>query len=76
MKAQTCFALVDCNNFYVSCERVFRPDLQDKPVGVLSNNDGFFFDATRLIFRAFNIISFWFKMNITLNFKILLFFKL
>jgi DNA polymerase V len=42
MKAQTCFALVDCNNFYVSCERVFRPDLQDKPVGVLSNNDGCF----------------------------------
>lgn len=33
-------ALVDCNNFYVSCERVFRPDLQNKPVIVLSNNDG------------------------------------
>ena len=34
------FALVDCNNFYASCERVFRPDLNDKPVAVLSNNDG------------------------------------
>lgn len=34
------FALVDCNNFYVSCERVFRPDLLGKPVVVLSNNDG------------------------------------
>ena len=34
------FALVDCNNFYASCERVFRPDLNDKPVVVLSNNDG------------------------------------
>jgi len=34
------FALVDCNNFYVSCERVFRPDLKNKPVIVLSNNDG------------------------------------
>lgn len=34
------FALVDCNNFYVSCERVFRPDLNGKPVAVLSNNDG------------------------------------
>lgn len=34
------FALVDCNNFYVSCERIFRPDLNDKPVVVLSNNDG------------------------------------
>ncbi len=34
------FALADCNNFFVSCERVFRPDLQDRPVIVLSNNDG------------------------------------
>ena len=34
------FALADCNNFYVSCERVFRPDLQGKPVIVLSSNDG------------------------------------
>lgn len=34
------FALVDCNNFYVSCERVFNPALENKPVIVLSNNDG------------------------------------
>jgi DNA polymerase V len=34
------FALIDCNNFYASCERVFRPDLYGKPVVVLSNNDG------------------------------------
>ena len=34
------FALVDCNNFYVSCERLFRPDLAKRPVVVLSNNDG------------------------------------
>jgi len=34
------FALVDCNNFYASCERVFNPALRDKPVLVLSNNDG------------------------------------
>jgi DNA polymerase V len=34
------FALIDCNNFYVSCERLFRPDLVGQPVAVLSNNDG------------------------------------
>ena len=34
------YALVDGNNFYVSCERVFRPSLQGRPVIVLSNNDG------------------------------------
>jgi DNA polymerase V len=34
------FALVDCNNFYASCERVFKPNLIDKPVVILSNNDG------------------------------------
>ena len=34
------YALVDCNNFYVSCERVFNPSINDKPVVVLSNNDG------------------------------------
>lgn len=39
MKQQV-FALVDCNNFFVSCERLFRPDLEHKPVVVLSSNDG------------------------------------
>ena len=34
------FALVDCNNFYASCERVFNPGLVGKPLVVLSNNDG------------------------------------
>lgn len=34
------FALVDCNNFYASCERLFRPELENKPIVVLSNNDG------------------------------------
>ena len=34
------YALVDCNNFYVSCERLFSPRLRGKPVVVLSNNDG------------------------------------
>ena len=34
------FALVDVNNFYVSCERVFNPNLESTPLVVLSNNDG------------------------------------
>jgi len=34
------FALVDCNNFYASCEKLFQPKLKDRPVVVLSNNDG------------------------------------
>ena len=34
------FALVDCNNFYATCETIFRPSLRGKPVVVLSNNDG------------------------------------
>lgn len=37
---QPLFALIDCNNFFVSCERLFRPDLEGKPVVVLSSNDG------------------------------------
>ena len=40
MKNQPIFALVDCNNFFVSCERLFRPGLENKPVVVLSSNDG------------------------------------
>ena len=35
------FALIDCNNFFASCERLFRPDFRHKPVVVLSNNDGY-----------------------------------
>lgn len=34
------YVLIDCNNFYASCERLFRPDLRDAPILVLSNNDG------------------------------------
>ena len=37
---QAIFALIDCNNFFVSCERLFRPDLEGRPVVVLSSNDG------------------------------------
>ena len=39
-KPQPVFALIDCNCFYASCERVFRPDLAKVPIVVLSNNDG------------------------------------
>ena len=39
-KTNPVFALVDCNNFYASCEKLFRPDLRNTPVVVLSNNDG------------------------------------
>ncbi len=38
--AMTLYALVDCNNFYASCERVFNPKLEDQPVVILSSNDG------------------------------------
>jgi DNA polymerase V len=38
--ANKVYVLVDCNNFFVSCERLFRPDLEGKPVVVLSSNDG------------------------------------
>ena len=40
LKTNNIIALVDCNNFYVSCERVFNPKLEGVPVAVLSNNDG------------------------------------
>ena len=39
-KPEPVFALIDCNSFYASCERVFRPDLRNTPIVVLSNNDG------------------------------------
>ena len=37
---QPIYALIDCNNFFVSCERLFKPELEGKPVVVLSSNDG------------------------------------
>ncbi|WP_313645677.1 Y-family DNA polymerase [Pseudomonas sp.] len=40
MRNEPVFALIDCNSFYASCERVFRPDLAKTPIVVLSNNDG------------------------------------
>ena len=40
MMSRRLVALVDCNNFYASCERVFKPHLEGKPIVILSNNDG------------------------------------
>ncbi|WP_280552731.1 hypothetical protein [Halomonas sp. 25-S5] len=48
-------ALVDCNNFYVSCERVFDPRLEGRPVGVLSSNGPVFFKKWTLFFTLFSI---------------------
>lgn len=45
-KNEKIIALVDCNSFYCSCEILFRPDLLNRPVGVLSNNDGCFVSRT------------------------------
>lgn len=42
------FALVDCNTFYASCEKIFRPDLENLPVLVLSNNDGCIISQDRI----------------------------
>jgi DNA polymerase V len=41
------FALVDVNSFYASCEKVFRPDLEGKPIVVVSNNDGCIISLSR-----------------------------
>ncbi|EQC47232.1 Y-family DNA polymerase [Bacteriovorax sp. Seq25_V] len=46
MTAEKIYALVDCNSFFCSCERLFRPELANRPVGVLSNNDGCFVSRT------------------------------
>lgn len=45
-KNVSAIALVDCDSFFCNCERIFRPDLKNKPIGVLSNNDGCFVSRT------------------------------
>ena len=58
------FALVDCNSFYASCERVFRPDLRTKPVVVLSNNDGCVVALTKEAKNlGIKMCDPWFKMK-------------
>ncbi|MBN4053561.1 translesion error-prone DNA polymerase V subunit UmuC [Haliea sp. AH-315-K21] len=51
------YALVDCNTFYASCESIFRPDLEGKPIVVLSNNDGCVISLNTEA-KAFNIPSY------------------
>tara|TARA_R110000824_G_scaffold288508_2_gene476458 strand:- start:28296 stop:29543 length:1248 start_codon:yes stop_codon:yes gene_type:complete len=51
------YALVDCNTFYASCESIFRPDLEGKPIVVLSNNDGCVISLNAEA-KAFNIPSY------------------
>ena len=59
------FALVDANNFYASCEKSFQPRLRDRPVVVLSNNDGCVVARSKEV-KALGIVKMgqpWFQMQ-------------
>ena len=57
-------ALIDCNNFYVSCERLFQPKLEDKPVVVLSNNDGCVVSRSKEVKDlGINMAAPWFQLK-------------
>jgi len=61
---QRAIALVDCNNFYVSCERLFQPKLEGKPVVVLSNNDGVVVSRSQEVKDlGINMAAPWFKVK-------------
>ena len=56
--------LIDCDSFYASCEKVFRPDLKDKPVVVLSNNDGFIIAKSKEAKKlGFDMLEPYFKVE-------------
>ena len=59
-KKKNTIALIDCNSFYVSCERLFNPKIINKPVVVLSNNDGCVIsrstEAKKLVLKWENLI--------------------
>lgn len=67
-------ALIDCNSFYANCEKLFRPDLKDKPVVGLSNNDGCVVAhspeakmlGTKMSVQYFQVKEFCIKNNVTI----------
>lgn len=61
------FALIDCNSFYASCERVFRPDLARTPIVVLSNNDGCVIARSREAKPHVRMGEPWFKIRDSLK---------
>jgi len=64
MVMQRSIALVDCNNFFVSCERVFNPRLEGKPVVVLSNNDGCVVSRSQEVKSlGINMAAPWFQLK-------------
>lgn len=59
-----CTLLIDCDSFYASCEKIFRPDLKDKPVVVLSNNDGFIIAKSKEAKKlGFDLLEPYFKVE-------------
>ncbi|MDP1871012.1 MAG: Y-family DNA polymerase [Gallionella sp.] len=61
---QRAIALVDCNNFYVSCERLFQPALEGKPVVILSNNDGCVVSRSQEVKKlGITMAAPWFKLK-------------
>ena len=56
-------ALVDCESFYASCERIFRPDLKHVPIVVLSNNDGCVIARSTEAKRGIGMGVPWFKVK-------------
>jgi len=61
---QRAIALVDCNNFYVSCERLFQPNLEGKPVVILSNNDGCVVSRSQEVKAlGINMAAPWFQLK-------------
>lgn len=63
------YAIIDCDNCFVSCERVFRPYLIGKPVFVLSNNDGCIVVRSNET-KSLSIPNYWCPLNLKLHFPV------